>query len=221
MPQQFTIQPIEANTKGKVKELRRTGNIPVSVQHKGQGTLHYQLETKPLDDFIRAHGQASMLELVVEGGARHQALVHDVQRDRLTKKLLQVTFQGVEIGDTVKVLIPIVFHGEPGSVRLKAATLQHAIEQVEVRCQPGDLPDHITVDVSNMTVNDTMRVSDIPKSDKYEILTAPDMLVASLTSLTAQGEETAPTGTEGPDAHADGFAAAPGMPHESTEPAAE
>lgn len=220
MPQQFSIRPIEANTKGQVKHLRRTGYIPVSVQHKGQGTLHFQLETKPLNDFIRIHGEAAMLELVEEGGVRHQALVHDIQRDGLTKHLLQVTFQSVQKGDSVKVNIPLVFHGEPEPVRMKIAMLQHPVEQVEIRCQPGDLPDHITVDMSNMTATDTLRVSDIPPSDKYEILTAPNTVIASLTNLTAE-DGTAPTTVEGTTAHADGFAAAPGMPHESTEPAAE
>lgn len=189
MRQQFTIRAIQANTKGKVKQLRRDGHIPVSVQHQGEGTLHYQLETKPLDDFIRAHGEASMLELVVEGGVSHQALVHDVQRDRLTKKLLQVTFQSVQTGDSVKVNIPIVFHGEPMNVKMKTATLQHAIEQVEIRCQPNDIPAHITINVSNMTITDTLRVADIVANTKYQILTAPDTVVASLVPLLGQGAE--------------------------------
>lgn len=221
MPTQFSVEPIVAVSKGEVKRLRKTGFIPVSIQHKGQGTLHYQLATKPLDDFIRAHGEAAMLELTVAGGASHQALVHDVQRDGLTRKLLQVTFQSVQTGDTVKVHVPLVFHGEPAPVRLGSAVMSHSVEQVEVHCQPGDLPDHITVDVSSMTGTDTLRVSDLPHSDKYKIVTSPDTVVASLTALHVEDEAPAPTVVDATPAHADGFAASPAMPHETTEPAAE
>ena len=221
MPTQFSVKPIQPISKGEMKRLRKTGFIPVSIQHKGQGTLHYQLETKPLDDFIRAHGEAAMLELTVEGGASHQALVHDVQRDGLTRKLLQVTFQSIQRGDVVKVHVPLMFHGEPASVRLGSAVMQHSIEQVEIHCQPGDLPDHITIDVSNMTATDTLRVSDLPHSDKYKIVTSPDTVLVSLTSLHTEGEAPAPTVVDETTSHTDGFAVSPAMPHETTEPAAE
>lgn len=220
MPQQFTVRPIQASTKGQVKQLRREGSVPVSIQHRGNKTLHLQTETKPLDDFIRAHGEAAMLELIVEGGVRHQALISEIQRDRVTKKLLQVTFQGVQLGDSVKVHIPLVFHGEPEPVRLQTALLQHSIEQLEIRCQPGDLPDHITVDVSNMMGTDTLRVSDLPPQDKYEILTSADTVIASLTVHHVEDEAPAPTSVEGPHASTDGPQASPALPNESTEPAA-
>lgn len=186
MSQGFKIHPITATGKGRVKQLRREGQIPVSIQHRGQGTLHFQTEAKPLDDFVKAHGEAAMLDLIEDGGVKHRALVHDIQRDGISKKLLQVTFQGVQGDEKVKVHIPIVFVGEPETIRLHTATLQHQQEQIEVRCRPNDIPDHITVDVSEMTIHTTMRVSDIPKSDKYEILTSGDTVIAALSSLQAQ-----------------------------------
>lgn len=221
MPQQFTARPVQAMTKGEVKQMRREGRIPVSIQHRGQGTLHLETPTKPLDDFIRAHGEAAMLELLVEGGPSHRAMIHDIQRDRLTKRLIQVTFQSIQVGDTVKVHIPLVFHGTPEPVRLQTALLQHSIEQLEIHCQPGDLPDHITVDVSNMIGTDTLRVSDLPHSDKYTIITSPDTVIASLTIHHVEDEAPAPTSVEGPSASTDGPQASPALPNESTAPAAD
>jgi len=191
MAHHFTIRPIMTGTKGKIKQLRREGQIPVSIQHRGQETLHFQTEARPLDEFVRLHGEASMIVLVEEGGAKHRALVHDIQRDGIGHQLLQVTFQGVEGDEQVKVHIPLVFHGEPDAVHHRTATIQHSIEQVEVRCRPGNIPEHIVVEVGNMDMHAPLRVADLGKNERYEILTAPDTVIASLASLQAAIKEEA------------------------------
>jgi large subunit ribosomal protein L25 len=192
MRQQFRVRPIEARTKGELKQLRRDGFIPVSIQHRGQDTEHYQEEAKPLEEYIRHHGKASILELVVEPGNKQQTvMVHDVQRDPLTHQLLQVTFQRVARNEPIKVQVPLVFHGEPELVRQHTAMVQHPVETVEVRCLPDNLPEHITVEIGQLTLGEVLRVSDLPATDRYEILTPPDTVLVSLSSLQAQLAEEA------------------------------
>jgi large subunit ribosomal protein L25 len=192
MRQQFHVHPIEASTKGELKQLRRSGFIPVSIQHRGQDTEHYQEEARPLEEHIRHHGKASILELVVEPGNKTQTvMVHDVQRDPLTHHLLQVTYQRVARNEPIKVQVPLVFHGEPDLVRQHTAIVQHSVEAVEIRSLPDNLPEHITVEIGQLTLGDVLRVSDLPATDRYEILTLPDTVLASLSSLQAQLAEEA------------------------------
>jgi large subunit ribosomal protein L25 len=189
MLQQLIAAPIQARTKGELKQLRKTGWIPVSIQHRGEETLHLQQEARPLNDFIHQHGEAALLDLQIQPGKKHQTvIVHDIQRDPITQRLLQVTFQKVVRGEAMKVHIPLHFVGEPQAVRDHTAIVQHSVEVVEVRCMPQNIPDHITVDISDMNFGDTIRVSDLPASDHYEILTAPDTVLASLVALKAYVE---------------------------------
>ncbi|HZT43623.1 MAG TPA: 50S ribosomal protein L25 [Chthonomonadaceae bacterium] len=193
MALRLTTTPIQAHTKGEVKRLRRDGYVPISIQHRGQEPLHLQTESKPLDEFIRQHGESALLEMVLPNKKRQTTIVKQVQRDPLSHRLLQVTFQSVSRDEPIKVHIPILFHGEPEAVRQHTGVVLHQLEQVEVRCLPQNLPDHLTVDISHLSIGESIHASDLPQSDKHEILTAPDTVLASLTSVavaTTEAEET-------------------------------
>ncbi len=187
MPYRLTAGPLEAHTKGEMKRLRHEGRIPVSIQHKGRETLHLQEEAQPLEDFIRKHGASALVELEIEPEHRRETvLVHDIQRDPVSHRLLQVTYQSVSKDEKIKTHVPLVFRGEPDAVRQRAAMVQHPIEEIEIACLPADLPSHITVDVSRLAFGgaEVMRVGDLPKNDHYETLTPPDTVIASLMSVT-------------------------------------
>jgi len=190
MALQFTAHPIQTRTKGQLRRLRSEGYIPVSIQHKGWETLHLQTEARPLDEFLRRHSPSTLLELVIEPDNKRQAaMIQNLQRDPISQRLLQVTFQAVVRGEPIKAHIPLVFQGEPELARLHTAVVEPQLEQVEVRCLPGDLPDHIPVDISGLTLNAPLHVSDLPTSDRYEILSAPDTVIVTLGRLSAPAAE--------------------------------
>jgi large subunit ribosomal protein L25 len=189
MASQFTLNPIQTKTKGDVNQLRRSGFVPVSIQHKGMPTQHYQLEAKALDDFIRRHGAASFIDLVTVPDNKHQrAIVSSIQRDPISQKLLQVTFQQVRHDDRVKTHVPLVFLGEPEEVKLGTFIAQHALDTLEIECAADKLPDHIDVDISHLQPGHPMRVSDLPAHPHYKIVAPPDTTLASMSS-TQQGKE--------------------------------
>lgn len=193
MTHRMTLRPVSAHTKGQIRSLRRSGLVPVSLQHRGEETVHLETEAKPLDEFIRQHGTAMMFDVVVEPGGAQTVLVHGVQRDPLSHGLLQVTLQKVVRGEPIKTHIPVILSGEPQAVRERTAILQHQTETVEVRCLPKDLPDRLVADVSDLTFHDPLRVGSLRHSDAVEILTSADTVVASLAALQAHlaPEETA------------------------------
>jgi large subunit ribosomal protein L25 len=198
MRYQLKAKPIETLTKGELKQLRKDGFVPISIQHRGQETLHLQEEAKPLDDFIRQHGESALIDMVIDpGNHHHTVMVHDIQRDPISQHLLQVTFQSIQRGDGIKVNVPILFHGEPAGVRRGEATLQHLTETVEIKCKPNHLPEHITVDISDMQIGDLIRVSSIKPDKGIEILTPQDTLLASLKQNTVYIEPETVTVTEG------------------------
>lgn len=183
MAHQLQLNPLEAKTKGEVKRLRKAGYIPVSIQHKDMETQHYQQESRSLEEFLRRYGSAALLELSIAPDNRKQrAIVQQVQRDPLTQNLLQVTFQQVRRGDTVKTQLPLVFTGEPEAVRLNDFMIQHLLDSLDIECDPENLPTHITVDVSNMEAGGVLRVSDLPEDTHYKIMTPDDAVLASLIS---------------------------------------
>jgi large subunit ribosomal protein L25 len=190
MVTRIKASPVQARTKGELKRLRKNGIIPISLQHRGDETRHYQMPLKPLMEFMRQHGEAAIVELDLGSESPESALIHDIHRDAVTHLPVQVTFMRVLRNEPVKTNVPLVAEGEPESVRNGETVLQLALNAVEVRCLPANLPESLSIDVSNMAFGDILHVSDIKHSDKVEILTPPDAVVASLSSLLRKsGEE--------------------------------
>jgi len=199
---QLTAQPLTAISKGEIKRLRQSGYVPISIQHRGNETIHLQEEEKPLDAFITQHGNSGVAEMIVGPQLKkHTVVLHDIQRDPISKRLLHVTFQDMESGDTVKTHIALVFKGEPDAVRTGDGVLSQALSQLEIRTDVLHMVDHITVDVSHMELGSSLRVSDLPKQHGYEILTPEDTLIASVSAPTAMYAAIAsePTGTLPPE----------------------
>jgi large subunit ribosomal protein L25 len=183
---QLIAEPLTAISKGDIKRLRQRGYVPVSIQHRGNETIHLQEEEKPLDAFIIRHGNSGVAEMLVGAQQKkHTVVVHDIQRDPISKRLLHVTFQDMEKGDTVKTHIALVFKGEPSAVRTGDGVLSQALRQLEIRTDVLHMVDHIMVDVSHLELGSSLRVSDLPKQSGYEILTPEDTLIASVSAPTA------------------------------------
>lgn len=198
MKSEFKLTPMEKKSKGDVKRLRKEGYIPVSIQHKGMETLHYQQEARPIEEFIKQHGNTGMVDLMIEPEHKTQrALVHDVQRDPITHQVLQVTFQQIRRDDIVKTQVPLFFSGESEEARTGDYIVQHPINTLDIECEPDKLPDHITINVENLKAGTPLRVSDLPPDSRYKILTSPDVVIASLTSTrsAAVEEEAVPEGS--------------------------
>ncbi len=186
---QLTAHPLTATSKGEVKRLRLSGIVPVSIQHKKHATLHLQEDEKALNAFILSYGGSAVAEMTIEPDKiKHTVIVHDIQRNPISKRLLHVTFQDMEKGDTVKTHISLTFKGQPDSVRTGEGVLSQVLSQLEIRSDVQHLVDHINVDVSHMELNSSLRVSDLPKQDGYEILTPEDTVIATLSAPTVMDE---------------------------------
>lgn len=193
MRNHFTAKPTLARTKGEVKRLRLQGFTLISIQHRGQETRHYQEEARPLDEFIQQHGEAGLMEMMIEPEhVQETVIIHEVQRDAISRRLLHVTFQSVRKDELLKVSVPLVAHGEPEAVKLGTAMLRQPIEMIEIRCLPADLPDHLSIDISHLNFGEVLRVSDLPASEKYEILTPANAVLVSLGSLTNRSSDDMP-----------------------------
>ncbi len=186
MAQTIQARSSTAKTKGQVKQLRREGYVTIGLQHKGEETMHLEAAEKEVTHLVSTYGEATVFEVIIQpGNLREKAVVHGVQRDPLTRKIIHATFQKISTGDSVKTHIPIAVHGEPESVRLGDNTVHHPIDQIEVRCAPDKLPDHITIEIGALEPFGTLRVSDLPPIEGVQILTPPDTVIVSLMAQAA------------------------------------
>ena len=98
----------------------------------------------------------------------------------------------------IEATVPLRLVGEPIGVREQAGILEQIIREVEIRCQPRDIPEHIDIDVTNLEVHEVLHVSDIPTSEGVEILEDADTVIATVGVVKEEPVEVAPVEGEAP-----------------------
>ena len=150
--------------KGASRRLRRAGKVP-AVLYGGHGephniTLdHQQLLT--LIDNEKFYSSIISVNLDAQG---QPAIVRDVQMHPARNAVVHVDLQRVVENEKLKIHLPIHFKGEavaPG-VKTQGGIVSHLIQDIEVSCLPQDLPEFLELDLSGMSLNDTLHLSDVP-----------------------------------------------------------
>jgi large subunit ribosomal protein L25 len=109
-----------------------------------------------------------------------EVMFHERQIDPVRGRLVHADFQRLVKGQKIEVTVPLRLVGEPVGVREEQGVLEQIMREIEIRCQPREIPDSIDVDVSNLGVHDVLHVSDIPVGDNIEILNDADAVIATV-----------------------------------------
>ena len=171
----------EGRGKNDARRTRREGFIPITVYGGGGETLAAAAPLGELAAVLRSEaGRNTIFTLDVEGVGASEVMFHERQIDPVRGRLVHADFQRLVKGQKIEVTVPLRLVGEPVGVREEEGVLEQIMRELEIRCEPREIPDSIDVDVSNLGVHDVLHVSDIPVGDNIEILTDSDSVVATV-----------------------------------------
>jgi large subunit ribosomal protein L25 len=205
----------EGTGTGVARKLRAAGRVPAVVYGLGMESAAVSVDAQELYHVLRAGGANVLLDLVVDGKAQ-LALARDVQRDHIRNRFVHVDFLAVSRTEKITIAIPVQVLGE--SVGVKAGgVLEHHLWEVQAECLPGDVPDSIEADVSELAVGDSIKVADLVAPEGVTILSPEDELVLAVVPPQAREvEEVAAEEVEGEEAAAEGEAAEGEAPAEES-----
>lgn len=147
---------------------------------KGKGTRLVQALQKDVRNTLRLSSGAAVFKLSVDSESREmQVVVKDVQRDSISRGIIHLTLQEVKDDDIIRIMVPVEFHGEPDCVNKKRSSLMTPMMNLEVYAKPADIPDHIHVDISQMTDNDKIVVGDLQLPAGVSTHLPADALIAT------------------------------------------
>lgn len=171
------VQPRPQLGKNPSRRLRRAGLIPGIVYGAKHDAVPVAVDPKRLLEILRSDsGVNTIFEIDLPGqdGRRH-VMVREYQVDPVKGRLIHADLVRIRMDEVIEVEVPIQSSGEAAGVKLDGGILDHVTRAVRVACLPGDIPEHIVIDVTPLKIGDSIRVADLPKSDKYRILTEPDV----------------------------------------------
>jgi large subunit ribosomal protein L25 len=171
----------EGRGKNDARRTRRDGMVPVTIYGGVGETVSAVVPLRELAAILRSEaGRNTIFTMDVEGVGASEVMFHDRQIDPVRGRLIHADFQRLVKGQKIEVTVPLRLVGEPIGVREHQGILEQIVREIEIRCEPRDIPDVIDVDVSNLGVHDVLHVSDIPANERIEILEPPDTVIATV-----------------------------------------
>ena len=192
--------------KNAARRLRRRGLVP-GIVYGGKGeNLAVAVDPKALQRVLRSEaGRNAILKLSIADHGSTNAILKNWQVDPVKESFLHADFYRIAMDVAIRVTVPIHVVGEARGVKVDAGILELVIREIEVECLPGDIPERIAVDVADLGINQSLRVSDVPMPAKVKVLQAADQVVVHV--IAVKEEEAAPAAAAAPAA--EGEAAAP------------
>ncbi len=190
----LTAKTREAKGSAASGRLRRTGFFPAVVYGEGRPGLDIQVNEHDFVMMLRSHRSENMiLDLAVEGlDKTFKAMVKAMQHHPITGRIIHVDFYEVSMTRAIEVEVPLKLMGVPTGVANQGGMLEHVLRTLTLECLPGDVIDELELDVTALSVGDTLRVKDVPvDAARHAVLDDPEQVVVAIAAPRTEVEETA------------------------------
>jgi large subunit ribosomal protein L25 len=158
------------------RRLRRGGRIPAVLYGRSGQSVAIDLDAQEFTRGVKNISESTIVKVNVEGKP-YDAFVKDTQRNIVDGNILHVDFYEVESGIALRAKVSLHLHGNPVGVR-EGGMLESPLHEIEVECLPKDLPERIDIDISDLKVNQSLHVRDIPLGEGVKLVSGGEQVVA-------------------------------------------
>ncbi len=195
--------------KNEARRTRRAGRVPAvlyGAAGDGQGREATPIEVDPKALLRILHSESganTLISLKLSGAGDARVLVKEFQLDPVTHQVLHADFYRVAMDRAIQVTIPVIVKGEPRGVKQQGGVLEFVRREIEIECLPGDIPENVEADVSELMVHQGVRVRDIATSPKWKPVSDLDMMLVHVIMPKAEEVAAAPEAAAAPAAPAE------------------
>lgn len=187
----LNAKPRTDRGKGVARKLRAAGEVPGVIYGHSREPQSLTVNAREFNRLAeRVRITSTVIELALDGKVS-KTLVRELQRDPLTRHPIHIDFQELVAGEKITVSVPLRFVGTPEGVKTGGGILEETMHQVEVRVDPSNIPDHIDVDVTALTIGHSLHISDLKLPAGVEVTDDPEQTIA-VVSLPKVEEEPTP-----------------------------
>jgi len=188
---QVILNAIKREKTGKdvSKKLRKQELIPAIIYGPRFQPLPIAVKSSELESALIKHkGETILFNLQLANGepSKIQAILKDYQTHPVTDKIIHIDFLAIHEKETITIDVPLEFVGKPVGIS-KGGILEILLHELTIECLPSEIPDKITVDISNLDIGDVLHVKDIKVPKGIKVVDNPEETVATI--LTEAKEE--------------------------------
>ncbi|HSW55870.1 MAG TPA: 50S ribosomal protein L25 [Ignavibacteriaceae bacterium] len=175
-------------SKSETRRIRNEGIIPGVFYSKNNQLIHISVADKAINPLVFT-AKTHLISLELEGHDEYECIIKDVQFHPVTDKVVHFDLLGLIKGEKIKLEIPVQLVGSPIGVK-EGGVIQHVMHKIEVECLPRNIPEHISVDISGLNLNDSIHIRDL-KYEDIEFTDSPESLIVQVVHAKVR-EEAAP-----------------------------
>jgi large subunit ribosomal protein L25 len=183
MAQQANLQAASrtATGKGAARSLRRDGKVPGVIYGHGREAEAVTIDKSALNKMLFGiSAGTTILDVAIDGRAPVKALIREIQRDSLRPaEILHLDLYEVRGDEEITLAVPIRLIGVPDGVRNFGGVLDHVLRELEVEVLPSNIPDHVDLDVTALTIGHSLFVRDV-KVENAKVLNDPDTPICTV-----------------------------------------
>jgi len=196
MAQEFKLDIFKRDdiSKSSLKQLRRDGNIPgIFYSYNSKESIPFYMENKTL---VEAKKSGARIFNIAVGSNKQTVIFKSVQYHPVTDEVLHVDLYGVNMDQVVAVKVQLKLEGNAAGVLNEGGVLVQSLNEVEIECLPSDIPENITIDISELNLGDSLKVEEIELDEKLSLKSDSQQVIASVTQAMKE-EEAEPDLEEG------------------------
>jgi large subunit ribosomal protein L25 len=180
----------ESRGKNEARRLRAAGRIPAVIYGGAGGAQAISVDPKVLSRILHSgSGVNTIIGLDLAGNGVTQVLVKEFLLDPIKHSLLHADFYRVQMDKAITVTVSVVLKGEPKGVKIQGGVVDFPNREIEIECLPGDIPDSLPLDISELMIGQGVRLRDLAAGAKWTPVSDPDTLIVHV--VAAKVEEAA------------------------------
>lgn len=194
----LAIEPRNGAGTTNSRALRRVGKVPAVLYGHGSVPQHIAFDARTFDELLHHGARSSLITLTLGDRKADTALIRELQRDPLTRKIIHADLQRVSVDEEVNTSVPIVTVGVPLGVREYGGVLDIITRELEVAGPVNKLPSQLEIDVSALSIHEHVTAAEVSLPAGFKLLTPPETTVVAVEAsrTAAQLEEATAAPTE-------------------------
>ena len=162
-----------------LKQLRRDGNIPgIYYSSTSKNSLPIFITQ---DDYHTAIKSGARIFNILVNNNKQNVLFKSVQYHPVTEAVMHVDLYGVRMDQAITIKVSLLLTGNAIGVKDEGGILNQPLNEIEIQCLPADIPDSFELDISDLSIGDSLSASDIELDEKFTLITGEDSVAVSVT----------------------------------------
>lgn len=168
----------KAGVRGTLSAYRAAGKVPAVVYGMNKEPVSIAVDEKAITAAYKK--DANVVIDLKYGDKEDTVIIKAIQRHPVKNNFWHVDLQRIDVNKKVIVKIPVVLMGDAPGVKIQGGLLEHNLRKLDVEALPRDIPHDISIDITKLNINESIRVKDVKVDSKIALLDDPEMIVVSV-----------------------------------------